>query len=64
MITNPTLPPMPGYVEVEIDGNRTYKNVKTGEIIGHETFVNEEDVGADMAYADIANAIKEGVDSV
>lgn len=36
-ITECILPKLKGYVEVEIDGVRTYKNVSTGELIGHET---------------------------
>jgi hypothetical protein len=36
MITKPQLPPKAGYVEVEIDGRRTYKNVITGELIENE----------------------------
>ena len=34
----PTLPPKSGYVEVEVDGIRTYRNVKTGLLINEETF--------------------------
>lgn len=36
MIRNPKLPPKKGYVEVEIDGNRTYRNVETGVLIDDE----------------------------
>ena len=36
-IAKPILPPKAGYVEVEIDGKRVYKNVETGEIYGQET---------------------------
>ena len=32
-ITKPTLPPRSGYVEVEYDGHRTYKNILTGQVI-------------------------------
>ena len=35
-ITKPMLPPKKGYVEVEVNGKRTYKNVETGELIEHE----------------------------
>ncbi len=35
-ITKPQLPPKKGYVEVEVDGRRTYKNVETGVLIGDE----------------------------
>lgn len=33
LISKPLLPPIYGYVEVEIDGVRMYKNVETGEVI-------------------------------
>ena len=33
MITKPKLKPMRGFVEVEWDGRRVYKNVKTGQIV-------------------------------
>ena len=35
-ITRPKLPPKKGYVEVEVNGKRTYKNVETGELIENE----------------------------
>ena len=36
MITKPQLPPKAGYVEVEVDGRRTYKNATTGVLIEDE----------------------------
>lgn len=36
LIKNPQLPPKAGYVEVEVDGRRTYRNVKTGVLIDEE----------------------------
>lgn len=36
MITKPQLPPKQGYVEVEIEGVRKYKNVETGKIYGED----------------------------
>lgn len=36
MITVPKLPPKMGYVEVEVDGKRTYRNVNTGILIEDE----------------------------
>ena len=33
MITNPKLKPMRGFVEIEFNGKRMYRNVKTGEIV-------------------------------
>lgn len=35
-ISKPTLPPKAGYVEVEVDGKRTYRNVQTGVLIESE----------------------------
>ena len=37
VINKPKLPPKAGYVEVEIDGRRTYRNVETGILIEKET---------------------------
>ena len=36
MITKPTLPPRKGYVEVEVNGKRTYRNAETGVLIENE----------------------------
>ena len=36
MITSPQLPPKSGYVEVEVDGVRKYKNAKTGILLEDE----------------------------
>lgn len=36
MITTPELAPRSGYVEVEVDGRRTYKNIQTGVLIEDE----------------------------
>ena len=36
VISKPTLPPKQGYVEVEVNGKRTYKNVQTGVLIDNE----------------------------
>jgi len=46
-ISKPQLPPKRGYVEVEIDGVRTYKNVVTGILIDNE--VETPGLQADMA---------------
>lgn len=35
-ISKPLLPPITGYVEVEVDGVRRYKNVETGFLMGEE----------------------------
>lgn len=36
MISIPKLPPKIGYVEVEVDGRRTYRNASTGILIENE----------------------------
>lgn len=36
MIHNYTLPPKKGYVETEVNGKRTYRNIKTGRLINNE----------------------------
>lgn len=58
-ITRPTLPPKAGYVEVEVDGIRTYRNAKTGVLIGDETPVEEP-----ITWDAMAAAIIEGVNEV
>lgn len=35
-ITKPILPPKKGYVEVEVNGKRTYRNIATGVLIENE----------------------------
>lgn len=42
MIKKPKLPPKAGYVEVEVNGKRTYRNIETGELIGHETILTDK----------------------
>lgn len=42
-ITKPMLPPKAGYVEVEVDGVRRYRNVETGELFGEETIPTAAD---------------------
>lgn len=32
-ITKPMLPPLKGYVEVEVDGERKYRNIETGRLL-------------------------------
>lgn len=39
MITNPMLPPKKGYVEVEANGKRTYRNADTGVLIDEEVMI-------------------------
>ena len=44
MINRPTLPPKRGYVEVEVDGVRLYKNAVTGILERDETPSTESDL--------------------
>ena len=43
MINKPTLPPISGYVEVEIGGVRKYKNIVTGILMEDEVLIEEPD---------------------
>ena len=63
-ITNPTLPPKAGYVEVEVDGVRTYRNVETGVLIDDEVPEVEPETPEEDVWADMAAAITEGVNGV
>ena len=57
MITVPKLPPKMGYVEVEVDGRRTYRNVNTGILI-------EDEVPAltlEERVTSLVNAIERGL---
>lgn len=58
-ITLPKLPPLDGYVEVEIDGERTYRNVETGLLIEEEAQLPPEPTVMDK----LADAYREGVES-
>lgn len=51
-ITNPVLQPKLGYVEVEVNGVRTYKNVNTGVLIDDEveTVTETEQLRADIDF--------------
>lgn len=55
MITKPQLPPKAGYVEVEIDGVRTYKNARTGVLIGDEPPFDDITL-TQLAIAELAEA--------
>ena len=50
MIIKPLLQPKAGYVEVEVDGRRTYRNIETDVLIENET---AEPTEADRLRADI-----------
>lgn len=40
MITSPKLPPRTGYIEVEVDGARHYRNVTTGVLLEDEQAID------------------------
>lgn len=58
MITNPTLPPKKGYVEVEINGIRQYKAIPSAQ-----TPSSPEPANVDVVYDELAEAYREGVQS-
>ena len=51
-ISKPVLPPKKGYVEVEVDGKRAYRNVETGVLIDDEIQMptEMEQLRADVDY--------------
>ena len=59
-ISKPMLPPKKGYVEVEVDGIRTYKNIETGVLIYDDVVepTEMEQLRADVDYI----AMEMGVD--
>jgi len=62
-ISKPTLPPKKGYVEVEVNGRRTYRNVETGEFIENEGAyvpIPEQD---STVWEELDAAYQEGVNS-
>lgn len=62
-ITKPLLPPKPGYVEVEVDGKRVYKNATTGVLLRDE--VPETPSTDDTnVWDELDAAYQEGVDSI
>ena len=58
-ISRPMLPPKKGYVEVEADGVRTYRNVETGVLIDDE--IPEEET---TVWDELDAAYREGVNSI
>lgn len=60
-IIKPMLPPKAGYVEVEVDGVRTYRNAETGVLIDDEKPEPEVET---VSYDELAAAIREGVNEV
>ena len=59
MIIIPELPPRSGYVEVEIDGLRTYKNIQTGLLIEDETPVITVDSAKSAKIAEIKQSCED-----
>lgn len=59
-ITKPTLPSKKGYVEVEVDGVRTYRNIATGVLIDEEveTVTEVEQLRADLDYMAIMMGVE------
>lgn len=55
-ISKPMLPPLRGYVEVEVDGVRRYKNAETGYLLGEEPTTEEP-----VTYNALAEAYIRGV---
>lgn len=66
MITKPTLKPMRGFVEVEVNGRRMYKNVKTGALVSTaaEAAPEKENDSESVTWDALAAAYKEGVNSL
>lgn len=70
MIIKPILPPKAGYAEVEVNGQRVYKNAATGELYGQETIPTEKqrieklEKNAEAAWENMAASIREGVNGI
>lgn len=60
-ISRPMLPPKKGYVEVEVNGKRTYRNVETGVLIDDEIPIPEEEPSV---WDELDAAYREGVNSI
>lgn len=61
-ITKPQLPPKLGYIEIEINGERYYKSIATGQILGQETIEQiKKDKTAGLSAA-CNLAITQGID--
>ena len=62
-ISKPMLPPKKGYVEVEVDGKRTYRNVETGVLIDDE-IPTPEPTEELTVWDELDAAYREGVNSI
>ena len=58
-ISSTQLPPKSGYVEVEVNGERTYRNVATGLLIDEEAQLPPEPTIMDK----LADAYRKGIES-
>lgn len=56
VINNPILPPRKGYVEVEINGVRTYRNIETETLIDDEIQKLDSLTETQLAIAELAEA--------
>ena len=52
VISKPMLPPKKGYVEVEVNGVRTYRNVETGILIEDEVMAPSAQDDTDAMMVD------------
>lgn len=60
-ISKPLLPPLRGYVEVEVGGVRRYRNIETGYILGEEPEPEptaEEQLRADLDYLAVMTGVE------
>lgn len=69
MITKPMLKPIRGFVEVDFNGKRMYRNIKTGEIVEPGAVFPVNDQTSEPAldptvWDELDEAYQEGVDSV
>lgn len=53
VITETKLQPLEGYVEVEIDGTRTYRNIDTGLLIEDEAQIQSEPTEVELLQQEI-----------
>lgn len=60
-ISKPLLPPLRGYVEVEVGGVRRYRNIATGYIVGEEPEpgpTEGEQLRADLDYLAVMTGVE------
>lgn len=65
-ISRPQLPPKAGYVEVEVDGERKYKDVNTGEIYSPSELPPKKSIEDEInsIWDELAAAYTQGVNSI